>query len=89
MSAEYSDFLQKTGIFKQKQPEQIEHNTCCQPFFSIFFFSAPSKENANPVIDPEWTKSEEKIQRLILDSIKIEDQAAHKQAEIFHLSGQI
>ena len=76
-------FCKKTGIFKQKQPEQIEHNTCCQPFFSIFFFSAPSKENANPVIDPDGQNQKKKIQRLILDSIKIEDQAAHKQAEIF------
>lgn len=83
MSAEYSDFLQKTRIFKQKQPEQIEHNTYCQPFFSIFFFSAPSKENANPVIDPDGQNQKKKIQRLILDSIKIEDQAARKQAEIF------
>ena len=76
-------FCKKAGIFKQEQPEQVEDNACCQPFFPVLFFSAPSKENSNPVIDPDGQNQKKKVQGLILDSIKIEDQAARKQTEIF------
>lgn len=52
-------------------------------FFRCSFFLLPSKENSNPVIDPDGQNQKKKVQGLILDSIKIEDQAARKQTEIF------